>query len=73
MEEKGEDEVGEEDRWVTGRKDEMSDGLELKRRNLGKMAEQTEKLKKSEKRSRKRSRRSRRDSRLRRPKMEQDA
>ena len=73
MEEKGEDEVGEEDRWVRGRKEEMSDGLELKRRNLGKMAEQTEKLKTAEKRSRKRSRRSRRDSRLRRPKMEQDA
>ena len=73
MEKKGEDEVGEEDRWVIGRKEEMSDGLELKRRNLGKMAEQTEKLKTAEKRSRKRSRRSRRDSRLRRPKMEQDA
>ena len=70
MEEKGEDEVGEEDGRVIRRKEEMSDRLELTRRNLRKMEEQTEKLKTTVKRSRRRSRRNRRDSRLRRPEME---
>ena len=58
MEEKGEYEVGEEDGMVIRRKEEMSDRLELTRRNLRKMEEQTEKLKTTEKRSRRRSRRS---------------
>ena len=65
--------MGKEDSRVIGRKEEMSDRLELTRRYIRKREERTGKLKTTVKRSRRRSRRIRRDSRLRTLKMEQDA